>query len=272
MKHSLVLLSFVLAIGAASAQDKTIAVRGNVTDAKTKEPLPGVTVVIEKSNIFTQTNGDGTFVIKVPEKMMGGNIVFSMFGYSRDTIAVKKVQKSPKVKLKTGGAIKLNEVVVTEYTPQTLVKEAVSRIPQNFWNDTTIGTFFYRDVRQLNDEIYLFDEMVFDALRVGYDKYNTSTKTHEGGQRIIKSNYKAILFSRLLVNDIAYIKERTKGGGDFYLTYSDNDVMEDPVEMPNVTYLSTSKRSLKSWKYKAESFTDPENADYYLVTDRKSVV
>ena len=270
MKHSLVLLSFVLAIGAASAQDKTIAVRGNVTDAKTKEPLPGVTVVIEKSNIFTQTNGDGTFVIKVPEKMMGGNIVFSMFGYSRDTIAVKKVQKSPKVKLKTGGAIKLNEVVVTEYTPQTLVKEAVSRIPQNFWNDTTIGTFFYRDVRQLNDEIYLFDEMVFDALRVGYDKYNTSTKTHEGGQRIIKSNYKAILFSRLLVNDIAYIKERTKGGGDFYLTYSDNDVMEDPVEMPNATYLSTSKRSLKSWKYKTESFTDPENADYYLVTMTKN--
>lgn len=124
-------------------------------------------------------------------------------------------------------------------------------------------------MRQLNNELYLFDEMVFDALRVGYDKHNTSTSTREGGQRL---NYKAILFSRLLVNDTAYIKKITSGTGSFRLTYSDNDVLVDPVEIPNTTnYLSSSKRNLKSWKYKMETFTDFDNVDYYLVTMTKNV-
>ena len=272
MKHTLILLACMLAFGAAGAQDNMIAVKGTVTDAKSKEALPGVTVYVQNGYHYTQTNGDGAFVIKVPEKMLGGNLVFSMFGYERDTIAVKKVQKNSRVKLSEGGVAKLSEVVVSEYTPQTLVKEAVNRIPQNFWTDTTIGTYFYRDVRQLNDELYLFDEMVFDALRVGYDKHNASTRTHEGGHRLVESNYKAILFSRLLVNDTAYIKKITSGTGSFRLTYSDNDVLVDPVEIPNTTsYLSTSKRSLKSWKYKMESFSDPDGVEYYLVTMTKSV-
>ncbi|MBP5528095.1 MAG: carboxypeptidase-like regulatory domain-containing protein [Bacteroidales bacterium] len=269
MKRTLILLACLLAFGAASAQDNMIAVKGTVTDAKSKEGLPGVTVYVQNGYHYTQTNGDGTFVIKVPEKMLGGNLIFSLFGYERDTLAVKKVQKNPKVKLKEGGVSKLSEVVVSEYTPQTLIKEAVNHIPQNYWTDTTIGTYFYRDVRQLEDSLYLFDEMVFDALRVGYDKHNTSTKPHERGGRL---NYKAILFSRLLVNDTAYIKKITSGTGSFRLTYSDNDVLVDPVEIPNTTnYLSTSKSSLKSWKYKMETFTDPDNVEYYLVTMTKKV-
>ena len=136
MKRILVLLACMLAIGAAGAQESMIAVKGTVTDAKSKGALPGVTVFVQNGYHYTQTNGDGTFVIKVPEKLLGGNLVFSMFGYERDTIAVKKVQKNPKVKLKEGGAIKLSEVVVSEYTPQSLIKEAVKRIPQNFWADS----------------------------------------------------------------------------------------------------------------------------------------
>ena len=272
MRRTLILLVFLLAVGTASAQDKMIAIKGTVTDAKSKEPLPGVTVYVLNGYHYTQTNGDGAFVIKVPEKMTGGNLVFSLFGYDRDTLAVRQVQKSPKVRLREGGSIKLSEVVISEYTPQSLVKEAVERIPQNFWTDTMVGTYFYRDVRQLEDSLYLFDEMVFDALRVGYDKHHALERTGGREGNLVKSNYKAILFSRLLVNDTAYIKKITGGTGSFRLTYSDNDVLVDPVEIPNTTsYLSTSKRSLKSWNYKMETFTATEDVDYYLVTMTKSL-
>ena len=275
MRRTLILLVFLLAVGTASAQDKMIAIKGTVTDAKSKEPLPGVTVYVLNGYHYTQTNGDGAFVIKVPEKMTGGNLVFSLFGYDRDTLAVRQVQKSPKVRLREGGSIKLSEVVISEYTPQSLVKEAVKRIPQNFWTDTTVGTYFYRDVRQLEDSLYLFDEMVFDALRVGYDKHNTTTKLANDWRhpeaRPIESNYKAILFSRLLVNDTAYINEITGGTGSSYLEYSDNAVLFDPAEIPNTTfYLSGKKSRQKVWDYRMETFADADGAEYYYLTLTKS--
>lgn len=269
MKRTLILLAFLLAFGAAGAQEKFVIIKGKVTDNKTKEALPGVTIHVQGKQTFTQTNGDGNYVIKVPEEYRGSNIIFNVFGYARDTMTVKEAAKHPNVKLKRGGAINLSKVTVSEYTPQSLIKEVVNRIPQNYWADTTIDTYFYRDVRQLNDELYLFDEMVFDALRVGYDKHNTNTSTRDDGNRL---NYKAILFSRLLVNDTAYIKKITSGTGSYRLTYSDKDVLVDPVEIPNTTnYLFTSKRRLKSWDYKMETFTDLDSVDYYLVTMTKNV-
>ncbi|MBQ6653073.1 MAG: carboxypeptidase-like regulatory domain-containing protein [Prevotella sp.] len=272
MKNTFLLLTFMLAIGAAGAQDKFFTIKGKVTDNKTKEALPGVTIHVQGKQVFTQTNGDGNYVLKVPEQFRGSNVIYNVFGYARDTMTVKEAAKRPNVKLKRGGAINLNKVTVSEYTPQSLVKEAVNRIPQNFWTDTMVGTYFYRDVRQLEDSLYLFDEMVFDALRVGYDKHHTLERRGGREGNLVKSNYKAILFSRLLVNDTAYIKKITGGTGSFRLTYSDNDVLVDPVEIPNTTsYLSTSKRSLKSWKYKMETFTATEDVEYYLVTMTKSL-
>ena len=270
MKQVILLLMCLLAVGVSGAQEKIITIKGTITDNKTKEPLPGVTVYVQ-GGFCTQSNGDGQYIIKIPSNKRDDNIIYSVFGYDRDTLAVKEAMKRPNIKLNAGGAIKLSEVTISEYKPQTLIQEAVKRIPQNYWTDSVVGTFFYRDCRQLNGEIYLFDEMVFDALRVGYDKHNTIKKTnndwrHEG-ERAIESNYKAILFSRLLVNDTAYINQVTNGTGNSYLNYSDNDVLFDPVEIPNTTqYFSSSRRQQKIWKYDMQEFTDADGVVHYLVT------
>ena len=271
MKKQLLFWLLLMAISTVGAQESLITIKGTVTDSKSKATLPGVTIHVQGEQIFTQSNGDGKYIIKVPERLRDANLIFNVFGYERDTMTVKAAAKRPNVKLKTGGAIKLNTVTVSEYKPQTLIREAVARIPQNNWTDTTIGTFFYRDCRQLNDGLYLFDEMVFDALRVGYDKHNTIKETNNNYKhpdvRPIESNYKAILFSRLLVNDTAYINEITGGTGSNYLNYSDNDVLFDPAEIPNTTlFLSNNKRKQKIWDYKMESFTDADGVAYYLVT------
>ena len=271
MRHITILLACMLAIGTASAQDKMVAIKGTVTDAKTKEALPGVTIYVQEGYHYTQTNGDGIFIIKVPEKMLGGNLIFSAFGYNRDTLEVKAVQKKPNVKLRAGSTVVLSEVNINEYRPISLIQEAVNRIPQNYWTDSAIGTFFYRDVRQVNDSLYLFDEMVFDALRVGYDKHHTLKRlkrTYDDPEaRPIESNYKSILFSRLLVNDTAYINELTNHTGSSYLEYSDNDVLYEPVEVPRTTVVFSSRKRLqKMWDYKMETFSDADGEEYYYVT------
>ena len=74
MKSTLILLAFMLAIGAASAQDRFVTIKGKVTDNKTKEALPGVTIHVQGKQIFNQTNGDGNYVLKVPDQFRGSNV------------------------------------------------------------------------------------------------------------------------------------------------------------------------------------------------------
>lgn len=271
MKKIILLLVCVLAMGTAGAQETIVTIKGTITDSKTKESLPGVTVFVEGKYLHTQSNGDGVYVIKVPERLLDAKIMFSAFGYDRDTLTVREVKKHPDVKLKAGGVIRLSEVTVSDYKPMSLIEEAVKRIPQNCWTDTAVGTFFYRDMRQLNGELYLFDEMVFDAMRVGYDKHNTIKKTKNASwkkkdERAIESNYKSILFSRLLVNDEEYVKEVTGNSGSSYLNYEDNDVLFDPVEIPNTTTFFSSSRSMKKkWTYDMQEYTDGDGVKHYLV-------
>ena len=58
--------------------DRTVS--GTVLDGDSKEPLPGVNVVIKGTSIGTTTDGDGKYSLNVPDE--GGVLVFSFIGYA----------------------------------------------------------------------------------------------------------------------------------------------------------------------------------------------
>lgn len=186
---------------------------------------------------------------------------------SRDTVSVATLLRKPDRRL-APNIVKLREVSVEEYKKiPDLVQAAVARIPRNFHCDNTIGTFFFRDCRLLNNDIFLFDEMVFDALRVGYDKHHKTKKLKKGSDgRYIGSNYKAIRYDRLLVLDTAYVNSLTVGLGDAYSTYFDEGVVQDDLEMP---YIHETFAKPGNWTYSAKEITDAEGHSYYLVTMRR---
>ena len=160
-----------------------MTLRGRVTDKDTREGLPSVTVYVAGQAIYTQTNNDGEYVLKVPAEHRDGSVVYALMGYLRDTITIAKAQRKPNMALASDCGRWLKEVTVTEYSPKAaaqLLIDAVNRIPQNYQTDSVVDTWFYRDVRMLNGELFLFDEMVFDALRVGYDKHHTLKKLNNG--------------------------------------------------------------------------------------------
>lgn len=89
------------------AQTSTIS--GRVTDQKTSEGLPGVTVLVKGTSNGTSTNTDGAFTLSVPSP--GGTLVFSSVGYTSQERAIGSnstfaIKLSPDVR-------QLNEVVVT---------------------------------------------------------------------------------------------------------------------------------------------------------------
>ena len=276
---------YLLVFSSIYAQESYLTLRGRVTDRDTREGLPAVTVYVAGQAIYTQTNNDGEYVLKVPMEHRDGSVVYALMGYLRDTVSIAKAQRKGDVALVSDGGRWLKEVTVREYSSKAaaqLLIDAVNRIPQNYQTDSVVGTWFYRDVRMMNDELFLFDEMVFDALRVGYDKHHALKKLNNrkgayglvelGYKRPIESNYTSIRHDRLLLCDTAYVKNQVSRevSGD-YIGYEENEVLYDPVEIPNTTTRLSLKRLEKAKKrnnFHVTEMVDAEGHQYYVVTSR----
>lgn len=274
------LLFILLAVAglSATAQEGYITLRGNITDSETHESLPAVTVYVAGQAIYTQSNADGDYVLKVPAQHASGTIVYALMGYLRDTVAVATVEKHGDRQLRSDGGRWLKEVVITEYSPASarqLLMDAVSRIPQNYQTDSTVGTWFYRDVRELNGELFVFDEMVFDALRVGYDKHHTLKKLQNRAgpsnavildyKRPIESNYTAIRHDRLLLYDTDYVERATNGAANSFMGYKESEVLYDPLEVPNTTNYLSIKKLKRRKDLQMREMTDADGKEYYVV-------
>ncbi|MEM9680498.1 MAG: carboxypeptidase-like regulatory domain-containing protein, partial [Bacteroidota bacterium] len=83
-------------------------VSGKITD-ETGEALPGVNVLIKGTTTGTQTDLDGNFQVSVDD---GATLVFSYVGFETQEI---EVGARTTIDITMGGAIELQEVVVTSY-------------------------------------------------------------------------------------------------------------------------------------------------------------
>ena len=114
MKRTLLmsLLLMLTLCQAALAQTRTVS--GRVSDQKTGEGLPGVTVLLKGTTTGVSTNGDGAFNLSVPQT--GGTLVFSSVGYISQERAIDNAAQL-NVALAADNK-ELNEVVVTGFGAQ----------------------------------------------------------------------------------------------------------------------------------------------------------
>lgn len=101
------LLSLCLLAGNAQAQQ----VSGTVTASDTGDPLPGVTVVVQGTNIGTTTNAEGAYQLSVPS--LNETLVFSFIGYQTQNIGIAG-RSTINVQLQTR-VIEGQEMVVTAF-------------------------------------------------------------------------------------------------------------------------------------------------------------
>ena len=102
------MLMFTLLHG-AMAQTRTVS--GKVTDQKSNEGLPGVTVLLKGTTTGISTNAGGSYSLVVPEK--GGTLVFSSIGMATQerTIGTESLINVALAQ----DARELSEVVVTSF-------------------------------------------------------------------------------------------------------------------------------------------------------------
>ncbi|WP_298884293.1 TonB-dependent receptor [uncultured Polaribacter sp.] len=108
-KFTLLLLLFI----GICASAQTINVRGVVKDAKTGDPLPGVSIIIKGTVVGTETDFDGLYNLSKVNK--GATLVFNYLGYAAKEVVVNN--QTINVSLDEA-AEALDEIVVIGYGSQ----------------------------------------------------------------------------------------------------------------------------------------------------------
>jgi hypothetical protein len=148
-----------------------------------------------------------------------------------------------------------------------LMLDVLLSLDSAFLQQTAYSTFFYRDWRSVDDEIYLFDEAVMEVERGPYSQ-NIGKRSYnfKSPNRQLETNYKTILRHRLLVSDRRLLEEKVgkKDGIDEMLQYADEEQFYDPVAAPNASY------GLSKWWLMRQRFLpllefDDGGEGYYLV-------
>jgi hypothetical protein len=103
---------------AAPAELSTVAngpatLRGTVTDAASRERLPGVTVLLKGTNMGTSTDADGNFTLPVPASAAPVHLIFSSIGFIRQEQTVAPGSQPLAVALAADMHVLMGEVVIT---------------------------------------------------------------------------------------------------------------------------------------------------------------
>ncbi len=144
--------------------------KGEILDADSKKPLVFASLTITDSNISTITNTEGQFALKVPSDMSEGTIAVSFLGYKSKTIQLSSLSQDKNNKI-------LMEVSFMELSgvdlsvpknAKTLVKETLQKKGENYFDDPTLMTAFYRETIKKRRKNVSLSEAVVNIYKTPY--------------------------------------------------------------------------------------------------------
>ncbi len=191
-----------------------IQYKGEVVDSETKKPLIFATLNVEGSNISTVTNTEGNFVLKIPKGSSSANVMVSFLGYKSESVSISSMNENNTVIALEVLVIELPEVNIS--VPRdavTLVKETMRKKGDNYFDDPTIMTAFYRETIKKRRKNVSLSEAVVTIYKTPY------TSNRRDAVQLYKAR-KSTDYSKL---DTLVLKLQ---GGPFNALYA--DVMKYP--------------------------------------------
>ena len=121
-------------------------VEAKIIDSETKKSLVFTSIVIQGSNISTVSNGDGEFLLKIPNSLIESNVVITHLGYEDKILKVSSLKNNVKILLKPA-TTQLKEVSITTSSKNAkeIVQETLKKKSSIYNNDRTLMTAFYRE-------------------------------------------------------------------------------------------------------------------------------
>ena len=83
------LLSFIFLLVLSNLSVWQKIIKGKTLHKNSKEAIPYVNIGVEKSNIGTISNADGSFLIVIPQNLSSDTLTFSALGFVKRRIPIK---------------------------------------------------------------------------------------------------------------------------------------------------------------------------------------
>lgn len=144
--------------------------RGRVMDSRSGKPLPYATLALFGTSLGTITNQSGEFSFKIPTDLRDPMLVISFMGYKNLMLPISYPLKDAHVIKLEKEIISLQEVIIRFTDPELLVAEAIRRIPENYLDDHSTMTAFYRESVKRDDHCMVYSEAVLDVAKGPYSQ------------------------------------------------------------------------------------------------------
>lgn len=143
---------------------------GEVKEASGNKALVFATLTVEGTNISTISNTEGNFLLKVPKEHVSKNLVVSFLGYRTKILPISSLERQ-------GNEISL-EVSVTQLSEininapknaMALVKETLKNRDENYFQDPSLMTAFYRETIKRRRRNVSLAEAVVNIYKTPYN-------------------------------------------------------------------------------------------------------
>jgi hypothetical protein len=139
------LVSYPL-VQAQQIQDQFNEYKGEVRDSQTGDAVSSAFLSLDGTNISTVTNAEGEFSLKIPVRITEGTVTVSNLGYTSKTISLEYFKKENMQIELDENLEELSEVnVFTASDAKQLVRTMLSKTGDNYIDDPTLMTAFYRE-------------------------------------------------------------------------------------------------------------------------------
>lgn len=143
--------------------------KGKIMDADSKKPLILATLSIEGTNISTISNTEGEFILKVPKTMEEGNVLISFLGYKTKIVPLSQFNANDTKIYMDVSVVQLSEVSLSiPKNAGNLVRETLKKRGQNYINDPTLMTAFYRETIKKRKKNVSLSEAVVNIYKTPY--------------------------------------------------------------------------------------------------------
>lgn len=235
--------------GQQSTQD-FITIKGVVKDKKSNKTLEYANISIANTNIGTITNSNGEFSIKVKDINKNNTLNVTNIGYINTSVQIDANTTDLTIFL-TPHPNLLSEITVLATEAYNIVRRAVEKVEDNYSNNNTYLTGFYRETIKKRRNYINVSEAIVEIHKTPYniDASRDAIQIYKG-RRVISPNPNDTLMVKLL------------GGPNLA-------VFLDIVKNPN---LILDKNTLAHYSY---SLLEPVNIDdrlHYVVKFTPQVV
>ncbi len=143
--------------------------KGEVLDAENKKPLVFASISIQDSNISTISNSEGEFSLKVPKTETEGNVIISFLGYKTIIMPLAQLKEDNNSILMEVSVVQLSEVnLAVPKDAKALVREMLRRKGDNYLEDPTLMTAFYRETIKRRKKNVSLSEAVVNIYKTSY--------------------------------------------------------------------------------------------------------